>query len=65
MNARMPDIRPDDRYTTAQAAALLGVSRQSIWRWSNSGLLTPRHCRRTGKPRYTGRDLLAFWRREF
>ncbi len=39
MRAELPQIRPAGRYTTAQAAEILGVDRRTILRWHKAGKL--------------------------
>lgn len=37
------------RYTTAQAAALVGRSADTIRRWQKSGIYVPKHSKKFGK----------------
>lgn len=60
MTAIPPEVHPDGRYNTVQTAALLGIGRLS-----NAGILKPRHEKHTGKARYRGKDILAYWKAEF
>ena len=59
MTSERPTCRPMGRYCQAQAAAIMGVSRQTIRRWTNLGKLKAS----VGKDRlyYRGRDLLQYW----
>ena len=59
MTSERPTFRPMGRYFQAQAAAIIGVSRQTIRRWTNLGKLKAS----VGKDRlyYCGRDLLKYW----
>ena len=41
MKAELTRINPAGRYTTAQAADLLGVDRHTITRWHKAGQLRP------------------------
>lgn len=65
MTALPPDVHPGGRYNSKQTAALLGISRSTLWRLANAGILKPRHERYTGKARYRGKDILAYWSAEF
>ena len=55
-----PDVRPDGKYTTTEAAAKLDTHRNSITNWCNAGLLRPID---PGAPklRYRGKELTRFW----
>ena len=39
MNIEKPQISPTGKYSTAQAAQILGVDRRTILRWHKSGML--------------------------
>lgn len=57
MRIELPQISPSGRYTTAQAAEILGVDRHTIMRWHNAGEL--RASASNGKRRYyKGVDLI-------
>lgn len=55
-----PDVKPNGRYTTTEAAAKLDTHRNSITNWFNAGLL---HAidPMAERLRYTGRELTRFW----
>ena len=58
MKAEPPRINPAGRYTTAQAADLLGVDRHTITRWHKAGQL--RSLATAGKRTYfKGTSLMA------
>lgn len=65
MTTTPPDVHPDGRYNTVQTAAILGISRTTLWRLTNAGILKPRFEKHTGKARYRGKDILAYWLAEF
>lgn len=65
MTATPPDVHPNGRYNTVQTAQLLGIGRTTLWRLSNAGILKPRHEKHSGKARYRGKDILAYWKAEF
>lgn len=65
MTTTPPDVHPEGRYNTKQTAALLGIGRTTLWRLANAGALKPRHDKFTGKARYRGKDILAYWKSGF
>lgn len=57
MTSDLPQISPTGRYTTAQAAQILGVDRHTIQRWHNAGELAASAT--NGRRRYyKGTDLM-------
>ena len=57
MRIELPQISPSGRYTTAQAAEILGVDRHTIMRWHKAGEL--RASATNGRRRYyKGVDLI-------
>lgn len=64
MTGDRPAIDPRGRYSACQAAALLGVHRNTIGRWKREGLISPRYSKVNGMPRYIGVDLLKLWEAE-
>ena len=57
MRIELPQISPSGRYTTAQAAEILGVDRHTIMRWHKAGEL--KASASNGKRRYyKGVDLI-------
>lgn len=65
MTSTPPEVHPNGRYNTVQTAKKLGIGRTTLWRLSNAGILKPRHEKHTGKARYRGKDILAYWKAEF
>lgn len=59
-----PAVHPDGRYNTVQTAKALEIGRTTLWRLANAGIIRPRFDKRTGKARYRGKDIIAFWRAE-
>lgn len=55
-----PDVKPNGRYTTTEAAAKLDTHRNSITNWFNAGLLEAIDPT-AEKLRYYGRELMRFW----
>lgn len=61
----VPDVTPDGRYNATQTAKALGIGRMTLWRLTKAGILMPRIHRHSGRARYRGKDILAYWRAEF
>ncbi len=60
MTGAISDIRDDARYTTKEAAQILGVSVWTVRRRVQAGHLRRRMHRATGRMCFLGRDLRAF-----
>lgn len=56
-----PQVEPTARYTPTKAAAVMGVTRRTIDRWTELGLAYVVN-RFNGRKAYTGAALLKFWR---
>lgn len=59
-----PDVSPTARYTIAEAAAILGMHRNTLRRHTNNGVFGIEcHIRKcNGRKYYTGLDIIKFWR---
>lgn len=64
MTTNEPQVAINGRYSVTQASALLGVHRNTINNYANSGRLKYHLTRYTFRKVFTGRDLLNFWRIE-
>lgn len=53
-----PDIRPAGRYTVTEACKLLGIHRNTLRKYTQSGMI---RCKGTRRKYYTGTDLLKLW----
>lgn len=61
MTRTQPDVNPSGRYTTAEAARLLGVDRHTIMRWRRAGELRARGTN-VGRTYFMGIDIIAAFR---
>lgn len=55
-----PDVKPNGRYNTSEAAMKLGVHRNTITNMFNAGLLRPINPTAV-KLRYYGKELMRIW----
>ena len=62
MTAEEPKLAPLGRYSINEACQALGIHRNTLRRYAKAGLITPGVRRATGRPIYTGADLLRLWR---
>lgn len=63
MTIDMPNLSPNARLNTAQAARALGVDRKTIRRWEGKGYISPRFNVLTGRPYWRGGDLVNLWKK--
>jgi len=58
-----PCIPPTARYSIGEAAKILGVHRNTLRRYTNTGQMgIDCHFRTNGRKFYTGLDIVRFWR---
>lgn len=59
-----PKVSPTGRYTIGQAAEILGVHRNTLRRYTNTGPtgITCQHRKSNGRKFYTGLEIVRFWR---
>lgn len=62
MVREQPVVNPDSRYTIGDAIRLLGMSRNTIKKYTDSGQLRHVVHKATGKRLYTGQAIVLFWR---
>lgn len=62
MVATEPNVNPEARYTIGQAMELLGMSRNTVKKYTDSGQLRHVVHKATGKKLYLGRAISLFWR---
>lgn len=56
-----PQVQPTSRYTIGQTTRLLGISRNTLRKYTRNGdIKSLTH--KSGKALYTGVAILAFWR---
>lgn len=57
----MPQINSSSRYSTTEAANILGIHRSSLWRATKEGLIACNE-RKSGKRFYYGREIIRYWK---
>ena len=62
MVATEPNVNPEARYTIGQAMELLGMSRNTVKKYTDSGQLRHVVHKATGKKLYMGQAIALFWR---
>lgn len=62
MVADEPIVNPDSRYTIGQTVRLLGMSRNTVKKYTDSGQLKHVVHKATGKRLYTGYAIVLFWK---
>lgn len=62
MTATEPEVADNGRYTVTQAAKLLGLSKPTIYKHTDSNALKCKIHKATGKKLYSGSELKKFWR---
>lgn len=62
MVGEQPVVNPDSRYTIRETMSLLGMSRNTIKKYTNNGQLEHIVHKATGKRLYTGNAIVHFWR---
>lgn len=61
MTNERPDVAPDGRYSINEVTALLGISRSTLRRYTDKGVVKCGRRRTNGRPFYTGRAVLQLW----
>ena len=62
ITANMPEINATDQLSIGEAAAVLGVHRNTMRRYTEQGLIKCRFRRATKRRFYLGADILRFWK---
>lgn len=62
MTYQEPDVLPMGRYSIKETCNALGISRETLRKYTNIGLIKCNFRRGTLKKFYNGRDILTFWR---
>ena len=59
-----PQVSPTSRYSIQEAAAILGIHRNTLRRLTNIGPtgITCQHRKSNGRKFYTGLEIVKFWR---
>ncbi len=61
MTTTEPNVKLNDRYSTAQVAELLGVDASTVRRHTRAGYLKCGYWRHNGRRFYTGREILRYY----
>jgi len=61
MNNEKPNVLMDGRYSINEVTALLGISRSTLRRYTDSGIVKCGRRRTNGRPFYTGKQILQLW----
>jgi DNA-binding transcriptional MerR regulator len=64
MTPTRPHIDIAGSYTVTQASALLDISRHTLRRYESAGLIVA-HLNRLGKRKYSGREILNLWLKNY
>ncbi len=62
MTTEEPKVRPDGRYSVKETCQALGISRETLRRYTNAGAIIVKHRRVNMRPFYTGANILSLWR---
>lgn len=57
-----PRVMPNNRYSINQTCAILTISRKTLMKYTQAGLIECGHRPTTLRRFYTGKDILRFWR---
>lgn len=61
MTAEAPTLAPRGRYAAGEAAKLLGIHRNTLLKYTNTGLIKKRTTQ-MGRGYYLGSDLMKLWK---
>ena len=65
MTYQEPDVLPTGRYSIKETCNALGISRETLRKYTTMGLIRFGMRRITGKKFYSGKDIVNFWRATF
>lgn len=60
-----PAVRADGRYSISQTCAVLGIHRNTLRRYTESGMIKCGFRRESLRKFYPGREIIRFWRATF
>lgn len=60
-----PQVEPMKRYTINETAALLGIHRNTLRRYTDSGYIKCKYRKDTMTKIYLGQEVLRFWRETY
>lgn len=61
MKSSLPEIRQDGRYSITDASRLIGVSRNTLYRYIGEGMLKTRMRKVNGRKFIHGSELIKLW----
>lgn len=61
MTNTKPDVSSDGRYSIGEVTKILGISRSTLRRYTDKGIVKCGRRRTNGRPFYTGRAVLQLW----
>ncbi|MCH5346224.1 MAG: helix-turn-helix domain-containing protein [Muribaculaceae bacterium] len=61
MVTEMPKVQPHSRYNVTQTCRLLGIHRNSLRKYSETGRIKFGVRKSTGRRFYQGNDIIKFW----
>ena len=61
MNCEKPKVIEDARYSVGEVTQMLGISRSTLYRYTEKGIVKCGRRRTNGRPFYTGRSVLQLW----
>lgn len=62
LTTSLPAVNDTDMFSATQAAAVLGIHRNTLRMHANEGLIRFSVNRRTGYRKYSGKELKRYWR---
>ncbi len=61
MTNERPNVALDGRYSIKEVTEMLGISRSTLRRYTDKGVVKCGRRRSNGRPFYTGRAVLQLW----
>lgn len=61
MNCEKPKVIEDARYSVREVTQMLGISRSTLYRYTEKGIVKCGRRRTNGRPFYTGMSVLQLW----
>ena len=65
MTYQEPDVLPMGRYSIKETCNALGISRETLRKYTTMGLIRFGMRRNTRKKFYSGKDIVSFWKATF
>lgn len=65
MIATEPNISTSGRYSISETCSALGISRETLRKYTDSGEIKCSYRRATQRKFYKGSDILSFWKATF